>query len=120
MEKISDKSFWVGVFTIIILLALSVTHCHAQTKQPAKIDTISCNNTAIKKFVSKDNGKTVKVYVVYNDEKTGISDIIPVSKSVYEYIETCRENGIKPSLGIRLRNGNISGIIKLKKKKKKR
>lgn len=120
MEKINDKSFWVGVFAIIILLALSVTHCHAQTKQLAKIDTIACNNTAIKKFVSKDNGKTVKVYAVYNDEKTGISDIIPVSKSVYEYIETCRENGIKPSLGIRLRNGNISGIIKLKRVYEKR
>jgi hypothetical protein len=120
MEKISDKSFWVGVFTVIILLALSVTHCHAQTKQPAKIDTIACNNTAIKKFVSKDNGKTVRIYAVYSDEKAGVSDIIPVSKSVYEYIETCRENGIKPSLGIRLRNGNISGIIKLKRIYEKR
>lgn len=120
MEKINDKSFWIGIFVVIMMLALSVTHCHAQTKQSAKIDTIACNNTAIKKFVSKDNGKTIRVYAVYNDEKAGISDIIPVSKSVYEYIETCRENGIKPSLGIRLRNGNISGIIKLKRIYEKR
>lgn len=119
MEKINDKSFWVGVFAIIILLALSVTHCHAQTKQSAKIDTIFCNNKAIKKFVEKDNGKSVRIYAVY-DDKCGISDIIPVSKTVYEYILVCKENGIEPNLGIKLRNGNISGIIKRKKFYEKR
>jgi hypothetical protein len=47
-----------------------------------------------------------------------IQDIIPVSKTVYEYIRTAVEYGIQPELGIRLRDGNITSIIKRKRRLK--
>ena len=42
------------------------------------------------------------------------SDVIPVPKTVYEYIITCHTHNIKPNLGIRLKNGQITGIIRYK------
>ena len=58
-------------------------------------------------------GKT-KFYAIYNDTKNDISELIPVSQTVMSYIKMCEENKIKPSLGIKLRNGQISSIIRYK------
>ena len=89
----------------------------AQRKSTAQIDTMACNVSCITKFVSKtnDNGK-VHVYAVYKDDKHDINELIPVSKSVFEYIQLCQEYGLTPSLGIRLRNGQISGLIRYKQR----
>ena len=108
-----EPGFWAGVIIICLLLFLSKCHLHAQT---AQLDTIMCKVECITKYVTRSTGKTTRIYAVYKDARAGIEDIIPVSKTVYEYIVTCSDNGIKPSLGIRLRNGQISSIVKFKRK----
>lgn len=94
-------------------------NCCAQTTKSVSMDTIRCDYTCITKFVEVSNSKgtNIQIYAVYNGET--ISDLIPVSKSVYSYIQTCIQNGIQPQLGIKLKNGQIYSIIKFKKKYKK-
>lgn len=117
-EKL-DPGVWVGL-ALIIVLCLCTSKCNAQ-RQTAHVDTIACHSECINKFTTTTTAKgTVKVYAVYNCKHNGISDLIPVSKTVWEYITLCRQNGIKPNLGIRLRNGQISSIIKYKPKYKVR
>ena len=76
---------------------------------------MSCNITCIDKFVEgkTSTGKT-RYYAVYNDTKNDISELIPVSQTVMSYIRLCESNKIKPSLGIKLRNGQINSLIKYK------
>lgn len=110
-----DRDDKIRIFTFFICLILCLfvaIKCHSQVK----IDTIPCNAANITKYVMTDDGK--RVYAVYNDKQHGISEIIPVSKTVYEYIVLCEQNGIKPSLAIRLKNNQIFSIIKFKRKYK--
>lgn len=110
-----DPGHWFGLFLLVLLL-VCVTKCHAQTKT-AIIDTMACDVTCIDKYVSETSstGKT-KYYAVYNDYKKDISELIPVSQSVMTYIKLCDTNKITPSLGIRLRNGQISSLIRYRAK----
>lgn len=78
---------------IIIMLLLLTSKCHAQQK--AAIDTMVCK-------------------AVYVDKSAGFSEIIPISKSVVDYINTCKQFSIEPTLGIRLRNGVITSIVRYK------
>lgn len=114
-KKHLDQGFWIGLFLIGMLVICTET-CTAQTtKHVAQIDTMACHPECIQKYVQQPtNNGNVRIYAVYNDKQNSVSDLIPVSKSVYEYILMCKENGIKPSLGIRLRDGRITSIIKLK------
>lgn len=109
--KNNEPGFWVGVVLICVLFFLSKCHAHAQKN--ATIDTIPCKVECIQKYITKSE-KSVRIYAVYNDRQSGIADIIPVSKSVYEYIVLCQDNGIKPSLGLRVRNNQIVSIIRFK------
>ncbi len=115
-EEHLDPGHWFGLFLLLVLLVVSTRAC-AQTRQPAVIDTMACNYTSIQKFVetTTSTGKP-KIYAVYNDEHQGISDLIPVSSTVYNYITVCIKNNVTPSLAIRLRNGVITGIIRYKVK----
>ena len=99
---------------IVIILLLLTSKCHAQQK--AAIDTMVCKVECIKKLVQKPsaNGKTVKYLAVYVDKSAGFSEIIPISKSVVDYINTCKQFSIEPTLGIRLRNGVITSIVRYK------
>lgn len=99
---------------VIIILLLLTSKCHAQQK--AAIDTMVCKVECIKQIVQKpsDNGKTVKYLTVYVDKSAGFSEIIPISKSVVDYISTCKQFSIEPTLGIRLRNGVITSIVRYK------
>lgn len=89
--------------------------CHAQ-QQKAVIDTMACKVECIKQIVQKpsSNGKTVKYLAVYIDKSAGFSEIIPISKSVVDYISTCKQFSLEPTLGIRLRNGVITSIVRYK------
>lgn len=91
-------------------------HCHAQ--RTAQYDTIQCHYEHINKFIEKpsNSGKSTRIYAVYTDSKNAILDFIPVSKSVYEYIQMCKEYNMTPSLAIRLKNGVIHSIIRYKPK----
>ena len=99
---------------VIILLLLLTSKCHAQQK--AVIDTMVCKVECIKQIVQKPsaNGKTVKYLAAYVDKSAGFSEIIPISKSVVDYIDTCKQFSIEPTLGIRLRNGVITSIVRYK------
>lgn len=98
---------------VIILLLLLTSKCHAQQK--AAIDTMICKVECIKQIVQQhSNGKTVKYMAVYVDKSAGFSEIIPVSKSVVDYINVCKQFSIEPTLGIRLRNGVITSIVRYK------
>lgn len=99
---------------IIVMLLLMTSKCHAQQK--AAIDTMVCKVECIKQIVQQpsSNGKTVKYMAVYIDKSAGFSEIIPISKSVVDYINTCKQFSIEPTLGIRLRNGVITSIVRYK------
>ena len=99
---------------VIIILLLLTSKCHAQQK--AAIDTMICKVECIKQIVQQpsSNGKTVKYMAVYVDKKIGFSEIIPISKSVVDYINVCKQFSVDPTLGIRLRNGVITSIVRYK------
>lgn len=99
---------------VIIILLLMTSKCHAQ--QNAVIDTMACKVECIKQIVQQpsSNGKTVKYMAAYIDKSAGFSEIIPISKSVVDYINTCKRFSIEPTLGIKLRNGVILSIIRYK------
>jgi archaellin len=103
----------VAILVVVILLLLT-SKCHAQQK--AVIDTMVCKVECIKQIVQKPsaNGKTVKYLAVYVDKPAGFSEIIPISKSVVDYISTCKQFSLEPTLGIRLRNGVITSIVRYK------
>lgn len=98
---------------VIIILLLMTSKCQAQQK--AVIDTMTCKVECIKQIQKLSvNGKTVKYLAVYVDKSAGFSEIIPISKSVVDYISTCKQFSIEPTLGIRLRNGVITSIVRYK------
>ena len=99
---------------VIILLLLLTSKCHAQQK--AAIDTMVCKVECIKQIVQQpsSNGKTVKYMAVYIDKNIGCSEVIPISKSVVDYINVCKQFSVEPTLGIRLRNGVITSIVRYK------
>ena len=99
---------------VIIILLLLTSKCHAQQK--ADIDTMVCKVECIKQIVQQpsSNGKTVKYMAVYVDKSAGFSEIIPVSKSIVDYINMCKQFSVEPTLGIRLRNGVITSIVRYK------
>ena len=75
-----------------------------------------CKVECIKQIVQQpsDNGKAVKYLAAYIDKSAEFSEVIPISKSVVDYINTCKQFSIEPTLGIRLRNGVITSIIRYK------
>ena len=103
----------IAIIVIMILLFMT-SKCNAQQK--AAIDTMTCKVECIKQIVQKpsDNGKTVKYLAVYVDKSAGFSEIIPISKNVVDYISTCKQFSLEPTLGIRLRNGVITSIVRYK------
>ena len=117
IERPEGPRHILGMIIALIIMLFAVSKCNAQSTQKARIDTMSCNITCIDKYVEAktSNGK-VHYYAVYNDTKNDISELIPVSQSVMSYIKLCSENSIRPSLGIKLKNGQIQSLIKYKAK----
>ena len=113
-EKQDHSPGPIIAIVIVIILLLLTSKCHAQQK--AAIDTMVCKVECIKQIVQKPsaNGKTVKYMAVYIDKKIGFSEIIPISKSVVDYINVCKQFSVEPTLGIRLRNGVITSIVRYK------
>lgn len=110
MRKSVDPGFWIGLLLFSLLLFASVK-CHGQ--QTAVVDTIPIRYSCIVKTVVTAGAKP-KIYVIYKDNK--IEDVFTVSKTTYEYIKTCAQCGITPTLGIRVRNGVATGVVRYKKK----
>lgn len=112
---------WIVAIIVVFILILATAKCHAQSRAVAQVDTMLCKVECIQKIVQQTSAKgTVHYYAVYNDKSINFSEVIPVSKTVVEYIEMCKQYSIKPTLGIRLRNGVVSSIIRYKIKFVKR
>lgn len=115
----NHNSGWIIAIIIIMMLLISTAKCHAADQ--VKIDTMLCKTECIQKIIQQTSPKgTIRYYAVYNDPSIKFSEIIPISKSVMEYIQLCKQYSIKPTLGIKLRNGVVSGIIRYKIKFVKR
>ena len=115
----NHNSGWIIAIIIIMMLLISTAKCHAA--DPVKIDTMLCKTECIQKIIQQTSTKgTIRYYAVYNDPSIKFSEIITISKSVMEYIQLCKQYSIKPTLGIKLRNGVVSGIIRYKIKFVKR
>ena len=113
------NSGWIIAIVIIIMLLISTAKCHAA--DPVKVDTMLCKTECIQKIIQQTSPKgTIRYYAVYSDPSIQFSEIIPISKSVMEYMQLCKQYSIKPTLGIKLRNGVVSGIIRYKIKFVKR
>lgn len=99
----------------IMLCTLSV---HAQQQKPTNVvvDTVPCYYDNIKNIVEipSKTGKSVKLYAVY--KTPSFEDIIPITKTVCDYIALCKDTGITPALGIKLKDGNPVSIVKYKKR----
>lgn len=108
--------FWLGIVALVLMLVLGTIRCSAQEKQPAVYDTVYCDVSCIQKYVTKETPKTTRLYAVYVDKENGIMDLISVSRTVYDYILMCKEYGLEPQLGIKLKNGEVYSIVKLKRK----
>lgn len=105
---------WIVIAAILIVIGAAT--CCAQ-KQSVTLDTVQCKPECIVKYVTSQTKSGNTTYrAVYIDKEVGVQEIIPVSKSVWQYIADCKSNGIQPSLGIKLKNGEISSIIRLKTK----
>ena len=106
------------VMVICLLIWGSMKGCAQTTKQPAVYDTIQIDNSLIKKYctITNKNGKEQTYAVLISGET---EELVSVSQTVNDYIKLCKENGIKPSLALKLRNGQISSIIRFKNKYKK-
>lgn len=106
------------IILFVLLLMFGVaTKCSAQkVQQKAVYDTVVCDQACIQKYVQVPNEKTGKVHIfaVYKDPKHNLNELINVSQSTFDYIQTCKTYGIPAQLGIKLRNGAISGIIRIK------
>lgn len=104
---------WVIAIIIIVMMLFVTAKCHAA--DPVRVDTMLCKVECIQKIVQQTSPKgTVRYYAVYNDPSIKFSEIIPISKTVMEYIQMCKQYSIKPTLGIKLRNGVVSSIIRYK------
>lgn len=115
----NHNSGWIIAIIIIMMLLISTAKCHAA--DPVKIDTMLCKTECIQKIIQQTSPKgTIRYYAVYNDPSIKFAEIIPISKSVMEYMQLCKQYSIKPTLGIKLRNGVVSGIIRYKIKFVKR
>lgn len=111
-EKGNNAAIVIGL--IVICLLIICTHrCSAQA---ARVDTMICKVECIHKLIEQQstNGKSSQYFAVYEDKSIGFSEIIPVSKNVVDYIQYCKEYRIKPNLGIILKNGVISRIVRYK------
>ena len=115
-----DPGRWLGFIALLVILLLICTRACAQNAK-ARIDTMYCNPACIEKYITTttESGK-IKIFAVYSSKQQDVSDIIPVPQSVYTYIKVCKQNGITPSLAIRLRNGIITGLMRYKPKYVKR
>lgn len=115
----NNNSGWIIAIIVIMMLLISTAKCHAA--DPVKVDTMLCKTECIQKIIQQTSAKgTIRYYAVYSDPSIRFSEIIPISKSVMEYMQLCKQYSIKPTLGIKLRNGVVSGIIRYKIKFVKR
>lgn len=113
-----DPGHKIGLVMVLLLLLITATsqRCKAQQQKPAaQIDTMICHNQCIEKFVTTttSTGK-VKYFAVINCNHYDVHDLVPVYANVMDYISTCKQYGIEPTLALRLRNGVITNVIRYK------
>lgn len=116
-KEIEIDPKWLIIAFIMMIMLLFTKNVFGQTKTTVKPDTVLCKTECIVKYVQTEtkSGKT-KVYAVYKDEKNNIAELIPISQSVLDYVKLCDQNNLKPTLGIKVKNGQIVSLIRYKPK----
>lgn len=116
-KEIEIDPKWLIIAFIMMIMLLFTKNVFGQTKTTVKPDTVLCKTECIVKYVQTEtkSGK-VKTYAVYKDEKNNIAELIPVSQSVLDYVKLCDQNNLKPTLGIKVKNGQIVSLIRYKPK----
>lgn len=104
------------LFIVMLFFGIAVKCSAQKAQQKAVYDTVVCDQACIQKYVQIPNEKTgkVRIFAVYKDSKHNVNELINVSESTYDYIQTCKTYGIPAQLGIKLRNGAIQSIIRIK------
>lgn len=100
-------------FILACAIIFSTCMSAQTTKTTAVYDTIRIEYENIVKLTQPNEKGSCKAVIQYPD---GDRELVNVSKSVRDYILLCEENKIRPLLGLKLRNGVSSSIIKLSKK----
>lgn len=108
----NDDRWWIAALITVLLLWFLNAFWNPTRAQ--KLDTIRIDVNNIEKIIEKSTPKSVRYYAVYKD--ANVSDIVPIGKTVIEYIQLYKQNGIKPSIGLKLKDGRIVSIIKIPKK----
>nr|DAK09290.1 MAG TPA: hypothetical protein [Crassvirales sp.] len=114
-KEIEIDPKWLIIAFIMMIMLLFTKNVFGQTKTTVKPDTVLCKTECIVKYVQTESksGK-VKTYAVYKDEKNGIEELIPISQTVLDYVKLCGQNNLKPTLGIKVKNGQIVSLIRYK------
>lgn len=113
-NKVSSVIFCLLV--LLICLFGCVQSCSA--KDGDVLDTIPAKVECITKIVTKETTKSERYFAVYIDKQQDIVELIYIPKSVKEYIEECKNNGLPARIGIKLKNGEIQSIVRRKIKRK--
>lgn len=97
-----------------MLLMIGVMKAGAQNS-----DTISIKKECVEKVISKPskNGKSVKYYAVIrlkDENDKDYKEIVTVSKTVIEYLDMCKEYGLRPRLAVRYKDDSPYSLIKKK------
>lgn len=111
-----NAKYWIAVLLILVAMWVISAFWNRISAQTIVKDTIPCKREYIIKYIKDDNGKSPKFFAIYKDTKNDVQEIIPVNKTTMEYIFMCKQNGIEPSLGIYLKNGQIVSITKYRRK----
>jgi hypothetical protein len=99
---------------LILLLLFISTNIYAQ--KICSKDTVYCDNECIFAIYVCHNKTNDTYYVKYNNPDQNLDDIIPVPKSVVEYMKLCKQTDTHASLSIVTKNGLPYRIIKYCKK----
>lgn len=108
----------LGIILSMVIALFCTQKCTAQTKQTARYDTIPCKTECIVKYITMTNEKTGKIhyYAFYADKEHNIKELVQCPQSVFDYVKMCTDNKIDPSLGIKLKNGQIQSLIRYRSK----
>ena len=107
-----DK-WWIILLVVLMLLMIGVMRAGAHS------DTLSIKKECVEKVISKPskNGKSVKYYAIIrlkDENDKDYKEIVTVSKTVIEYLDMCKEYGLRPHLAVRYKDDSPYSLIKKK------
>ena len=95
---------------MIIFAVLSLVMATANAAGKATVDTVACNNTLIREWitdvqVNEQGKKSTKYYVIYDGR------LVSTSKTVIDKVKLCQKHNISIALACVRRNKKVTRII---------